>query len=179
MSKIIAKVSNLSHKYGDVLALDNINLEIPKGQMIGLIGPDGVGKSTLLSLLSGTKIIQQGKVDILNFDLSNKKAKEAIFEKIAYMPQGLGKNLYMTLSVYENIEFFAKLFGLNRDDRKERILQLLKSTDLIKFKDRPAGSGVQTGQLSCTLNIPEAATATVALFNVRTTFYVLFATRNK
>lgn len=61
MSEIVARTTNLSHKYGKVLALDNINLEIPKGKMVGLIGPDGVGKSTLLAILSGTKIIQEGK----------------------------------------------------------------------------------------------------------------------
>ena len=139
MSEIVARTTNLSHKYGKVLALDNINLEIPKGKMVGLIGPDGVGKSTLLAILSGTKIIQEGKVEVLNSDISIQKSRDIICPKIAYMPQGLGKNLYMTLSVYENIEFFAKLFGLDKEQRKKRILQLLESTDLIKFKDRPAG----------------------------------------
>ena len=139
MSEIVARITNLSHKYGKVLALDNINLEIPKGKMVGLIGPDGVGKSTLLAILSGTKIIQEGKVEVLNSDISIQKSRDIICPKIAYMPQGLGKNLYMTLSVYENIEFFAKLFGLDKEQRKKRILQLLESTDLIKFKDRPAG----------------------------------------
>jgi ribosome-dependent ATPase len=139
MSQIVAKITNLSHKYKDVIALDNINLEIPKGKMVGLIGPDGVGKSTLLAILSGTKIIQDGKVEVLNYDMSEQNSRDIICPKIAYMPQGLGKNLYMSLSVYENIEFFAKLFGLNRQERKKRILQLLQSIDLIKFKDRPAG----------------------------------------
>ena len=139
MSQIVAKITNLSHKYKDVIALDNINLEIPKEKMVGLIGPDGVGKSTLLAILSGTKIIQDGKVEVLNYDMSDQNSRDIICPKIAYMPQGLGKNLYMSLSVYENIEFFAKLFGLNRQERKKRILQLLQSIDLIKFKDRPAG----------------------------------------
>lgn len=139
MSEVVVKISNLSHKYKDVLALDNINLSLPKGKMVCFIGPDGVGKSTLLSIISGTKIIQNGKVEVLNHDMSNKKSRDIICPKIAYMPQGLGKNLYMTLSVYENIEFFAKLFGLNKKQREKRILQLLQSTDLIKFKDRAAG----------------------------------------
>src|SRR5574344_610894 len=138
MSEIVAKITNLSHKYKDVVALEDINLELPKGKMIGLIGPDGVGKSTLLAILSGTKIIQKGRVEVLNFDISIQKARDIVCPKVAYMPQGLGKNLYMTLSVYENIEFFANLFGLDKQQKK-RILQLLQSTDLIKFKDRPAG----------------------------------------
>lgn len=139
MSKIVAKISNLSHKYKDVVALENINLEISQGKIIGFIGPDGVGKSTLLAILSGTKIIQSGKVEVLDYNINERKSRDIICPKIAYMPQGLGKNLYMSLSVYENIEFFAKLFGLNKQERKKRILQLLESTDLIKFKDRPAG----------------------------------------
>src|SRR5574344_266536 len=139
MSEIVAKITNLSHKYKDVVALEDINLELPKGKMIGLIGPDGVGKSTLLAILSGTKIIQKGRVEVLNFDISIQKARDIVCPKVAYMPQGLGKNLYITLSVYENIKFFAKLFGLDKQQRKKRILQLLQSTDLIKFKERPAG----------------------------------------
>ena len=95
MSQIVAKITNLSHKYKDVIALDNINLEIPKGKMVGLIGPDGVGKSTLLAILSGTKIIQDGKVEVLNYEMSEQNSRDIICPKIAYMPQGLGKNLYM------------------------------------------------------------------------------------
>lgn len=139
MSSIVAKVANLSHKYNEVLALDNISLEIPLGKMVGLIGPDGVGKSTLLSIISGVKVIQDGEVEVLNYNIKNRQQRETIFPKIAYMPQGLGKNLYMTLSVYENIEFFANLFGLDRKNKEQRINRLLQSTDLLKFKDRPAG----------------------------------------
>lgn len=139
MSESIAKVKNLSHKYADVTALDNVTLDIKAGKMIGFIGPDGVGKSTLLSILSGVKIIQTGEVEVLNGDIKNEKYRKEICPKIAYMPQGLGKNLYMTLSVYENIEFFARLFGQDKKERNQRILQLLKSTGLLQFKDRPAG----------------------------------------
>ena len=139
MNEFIAKVKNLSHKYADVTALDDVTLDIEAGKMIGFIGPDGVGKSTLLSILSGVKIIQTGEVEVLNGDIKNEKYRKEICPKIAYMPQGLGKNLYMTLSVYENIEFFARLFGQDKKERNQRILQLLKSTGLLQFKDRPAG----------------------------------------
>lgn len=139
MNEFIAKVKNLSHKYADVTALDDVTLDIEAGKMIGFIGPDGVGKSTLLSILSGAKIIQTGEVEVLNGDIKNEKYRKEICPKIAYMPQGLGKNLYMTLSVYENIEFFARLFGQDKKERNQRILQLLKSTGLLQFKDRPAG----------------------------------------
>jgi ribosome-dependent ATPase len=139
MSEFVARINKLSHKYGDVIALDNITLDVPAGKMIGFIGPDGVGKSTLLSILSGVKIIQTGDVSVLDGDIKDNKYRKQICPKIAYMPQGLGKNLYMTLSVYENIEFFARLFEQDKRERKERIFQLLKSTGLLQFKDRPAG----------------------------------------
>ena len=139
MNEFVAKVTNLSHKYSDVIALDNITLNIESGKMIGFIGPDGVGKSTLLSILSMVKIIQTGEVEVLNGDIKSKKYRNKICPRIAYMPQGLGKNLYMTLSVYENIEFFARLFGQDKKERNHRILQLLESTGLLQFKDRPAG----------------------------------------
>ena len=138
MNEFVAKVTNLSHKYSDVIALDNITLNIESGKMIGFIGPDGVGKS-LLSILSMVKIIQTGEVEVLNGDIKSKKYRNKICPRIAYMPQGLGKNLYMTLSVYENIEFFARLFGQDKKERNHRILQLLESTGLLQFKDRPAG----------------------------------------
>ena len=139
MSNFVARINNLSHKYGNIIALENITLDIPAGKMIGFIGPDGVGKSTLLSIISGVKIIQTGEVQVLGGNIKDKNYRRQICAKIAYMPQGLGKNLYMTLSVYENIEFFARLFGQEKKERNERILQLLKSTGLLQFKDRPAG----------------------------------------
>ena len=139
MSDFVARINNLSHKYGNIIALENITLDIPAGKMIGFIGPDGVGKSTLLSIISGVKIIQTGEVEVLGGNIKDKNYRRQICTKIAYMPQGLGKNLYMTLSVYENIEFFARLFGQEKKERNERILQLLKSTGLLQFKDRPAG----------------------------------------
>ena len=139
MSDFVARINSLSHKYGNIIALENITLDIPAGKMIGFIGPDGVGKSTLLSIISGVKIIQTGEVEVLGGNIKDKNYRRQICTKIAYMPQGLGKNLYMTLSVYENIEFFARLFGQEKKERNERILQLLKSTGLLQFKDRPAG----------------------------------------
>lgn len=135
----IAKVSNLSHLYGKVIALDSINLEIPLGKMIGFIGPDGVGKSTLLSIISGVKKIQSGTVEVLGGDIKNNKYRKSICPRIAYMPQGLGKNLYMSLSVYENVEFFARLFGQSKEERERRITELLEDTGLLPFKERPAG----------------------------------------
>lgn len=132
-------VENLVHSYGKTTALSHINLHIPQGRTVGLIGPDGVGKSTLLSVIAGTKIIQSGTVRIFGKNPADKKAREALSHQIAFMPQGLGKNLYLTLSIYDNVDFHARLFGLPKQYRKARIERLLKATGLAPFADRPAG----------------------------------------
>ena len=107
--------------------------------MVGLIGPDGVGKSTLMGIIAGAKKIQSGKVQVLGGDIADRRHRNAVCPLIAYMPQGLGKNLYFELSVFENIDFFAQLFGLSRAERRKRIDGLLKATGLDPFPNRPAG----------------------------------------
>ena len=136
---VIARLSALTHRYADTLALDRVDLKIPAGCTVGFIGPDGVGKSSLLALLAGVRKIQQGTVDVLGGDMRRNRHRSVVCPRIAYMPQGLGRNLYMTLSVYENIEFFARLFGQLREEREWRIRELLQSTGLTPFADRPAG----------------------------------------
>lgn len=132
-------VEHLSHSYGKTTALYDVSLRIPRGATVGLIGPDGVGKSTLLSLIAGVKIIQTGSVQVFDLNVAEKKARDALSHKIAFMPQGLGKNLYLTLSIYENIDFHARLFGLNKPQRQARIQRLLNATGLAPFADRAAG----------------------------------------
>ena len=107
--------------------------------MVGLIGPDGVGKSSLLALVAGARRIQQGRVEVLGGDMADAGFRRAACPRIAYMPQGLGKNLYPTLSVFENTDFFARLFGQGRAERHRRIAELLDSIGLGPFPDRPAG----------------------------------------
>ncbi|WP_107878957.1 ABC transporter ATP-binding protein/permease [Neisseria animaloris] len=131
---------SVSHRYGKtVTALDDVSLTIPRGVTVGLIGPDGVGKSTLLSLIAGVKIIQSGTVEVFGQNMAGKAARQALSHRIAFMPQGLGRNLYPTLSVYENVDFHARLFGLNAAERKARISRLLAATGLAPFPDRAAG----------------------------------------
>ncbi|NOL49817.1 ribosome-associated ATPase/putative transporter RbbA [Pelistega europaea] len=132
-------VSQLSHRYGDTLALDAVSLQIPYGHTVALIGPDGVGKSTLLSLIAGVKILQTGQVQVLDKDVTDKKQRKELAHLIAFMPQGLGKNLYPTLSIYENVDFHARLYGLEKAYREQRIDRLLTATGLLPFKERPAG----------------------------------------
>jgi ribosome-dependent ATPase len=135
----VARVSAVSHRYGSTLALDNVELQIPSGRMVGLIGPDGVGKSTLLGILGGVRRIQTGTVQVLGGDMRNHRHRTALCPRVAYMPQGLGRNLYMTLSVFENIDFFARLFGQQRAEREWRIRELLQATGLTPFAARAAG----------------------------------------
>ncbi|PXX73660.1 ribosome-associated ATPase/putative transporter RbbA [Rivihabitans pingtungensis] len=135
----VASVHQVSLRYGDVIALDGIDLDIPAGRMVGLIGPDGVGKSSLLSLLAGVRIIQEGTVEVLGGDMASKAHRKLVCPRIAYMPQGLGKNLYPTLSVEENLQFFARLFGHDAPERRQRIDELTQATGLFKFLARPAG----------------------------------------
>jgi ribosome-dependent ATPase len=135
----VARVQAVSLRYGRLPALDGLSLEIPGGCMAGLIGPDGVGKSSLMSLLTGARKMQQGRIEVLGGDIADAVHRRSICPRIAYMPQGLGKNLYLTLSVFENIDFFGRLFGQGMTERRQRIGELLDSTGLSSFRDRPAG----------------------------------------
>lgn len=135
----VAQLEGVSQHYGKTAALNNITLDIPARSMVGLIGPDGVGKSSLLSLISGARVIEQGNVIVLGGDMRDAKHRRDVCPRIAWMPQGLGKNLYHTLSVYENVDFFARLFGHDKAEREARITELLNSTGLAPFRDRPAG----------------------------------------
>ncbi|MDO9237511.1 MAG: ribosome-associated ATPase/putative transporter RbbA [Aquabacterium sp.] len=132
-------ITDLGHHYGDKLALDHVHLSLPLGKTIGLVGPDGVGKSTLLSIIAGVKRIQHGQVQVLGLDIATGSSRASLSPRVAFMPQGLGRNLYPTLSVVENIDFFARLFGQQASERATRIQRLLDATGLAPFRDRPAG----------------------------------------
>lgn len=135
----VALLEHVGQQFGATIALRDISLAIPARRMVGLIGPDGVGKSSLLSLIAGARTIEQGNVMVLGGDMRDVHHRREVCPKIAWMPQGLGKNLYHTLSVYENVDFFARLFGHDKAERELRINELLQSTGLAPFRDRPAG----------------------------------------
>ncbi len=135
----VAQLTSVSHRYGKVKALKEVSLTLPAGQMVGLLGPDGVGKSTLMGLIAGAKKLQTGHVEALGGDMSKSRHRAGIGRRIAFMPQGLGRNLYHDLSLRENLEFFGKLFGLDREERSTRIARLTRATGLHPFMDRPAG----------------------------------------
>ncbi|HCR1749549.1 TPA: ribosome-associated ATPase/putative transporter RbbA [Pseudomonas aeruginosa] len=135
----VASLRSVSLRYGETRAVDDVSLEIPANRMVGLIGPDGVGKSSLLALLAGARKMQDGEIRVLDGDMRDRRHRRAVCPRIAYMPQGLGKNLYPTLSVFENVDFFGRLFGHDKAERERRIADLLQSTGLAPFAERPAG----------------------------------------
>jgi len=135
----VVRLRDVGLSYGTTRALDGVTLDIPAGVMVGLIGPDGVGKSSLLSLIAGAHVVQAGHVEVLGGDIADAVHRRLTCPRIAYMPQGLGKNLYPTLSVFENVDFFGRLFGQDRAERKRRIDELLRATGLDPFPDRAAG----------------------------------------
>lgn len=137
LPSLALRVSDLS--YGKTVALAGITQDIPAGRMVGLLGPDGAGKSSLLSLLAGGRAVQQGRVEVLGGDMASRSHRESVCPHIAYMPQGLGKNLYPTLSVEENLQFFGRLFGHGAAERRRRIDDLCRSIGLTNFLSRPAG----------------------------------------
>jgi ribosome-dependent ATPase len=135
----VVELSGVAHRYRRTIALEGIGLAIRKGQMVGLIGPDGVGKSTLMALIAGVKRVQAGQVLVLGGSMAEERHRDRVCPDIAYMPQGLGKNLYPTLSVAENLAFFGRLFGQRKREYLARIEHLTRSTGLFPFLDRPAG----------------------------------------
>ncbi|QJD30561.1 ribosome-associated ATPase/putative transporter RbbA [Methylococcus geothermalis] len=135
----VVRVEACRHRYGRVEALAGISLALPAGRLIGFVGPDGVGKSTLLGLIAGVREVQAGRIEVFGEDIADPKAHRRLCYRIAYMPQGLGHNLYATLSVWENAEFFGRLFGFGADERRRRIERLLAAVGLAPFRDRPAG----------------------------------------
>lgn len=134
------RLGSAQHRYGATIALDNVDLSIAPGSSVALIGPDGVGKSTLLGLVAGVRRIQSGSVTVLGGDMASTARRAALASRIAYMPQGLGRNLYPTLSVVENIDFFARLYGQPESERRRRIEQLLEATGLDPSRIVPQAS---------------------------------------
>jgi ribosome-dependent ATPase len=133
-----ASLESVAHRYGSVTALDAVTLTLPAGRIVGLIGPDGAGKSSLLAIIAGARQIQSGSAHVLGGNIAKSSHRAAVCPRIAYMPQGLGKNLYPDLSIRENTDFFGRLFGQSRPERAKRIAELLAATGLAPFADRPA-----------------------------------------
>ncbi|UMZ11835.1 ribosome-associated ATPase/putative transporter RbbA [Pseudomonas sp. MPFS] len=139
MSALALHATGIGHRYGSQQALMDIAFSLPAGTRCGLIGPDGAGKSSLLGLIAGVKKLQQGDLQVLGGDITQRRHRSSLYPRIAFMPQGLGGNLYPELSISENIRFFATLFGLPAKECEQRMHSLLQATDLLRFAERPAG----------------------------------------
>jgi len=139
MNAAALEAQGISHRYGKLNALHDITFNLPAGTRCGLIGPDGAGKSSLLGLIAGVKKLQSGELSVLGGSIRKRRHRNSLYPRIAFMPQGLGGNLYPELSISENIRFFATLFGLSKAECEQRMHGLLLATDLARFADRPAG----------------------------------------
>ena len=132
------RLEDVHLRYRRAVALAGVDLEVPARGMVALIGPDGVGKSSLLALVAGARALQEGRLEVLGGSMASRRHRQAVCPRIAYMPQGLGRNLYPTLTVEENLQFFARLFGHDARERRRRIDELTASTGLLPFLGRPA-----------------------------------------
>ncbi len=147
----IIRTDNLTKRFGAVTAVDGLNLSIAGGEIFGLIGPDGAGKTTAIRLLAAIMQPSAGRATVAGFDTV--KQAEQIRRLIGYMPQRF--SLYGDLSVLENLSFFADVFGVRGRERQERIDQLLHFARLTEFRQRRAAhlsGGMQKKlALACTL----------------------------
>ncbi len=126
---------HLHRKFRKTVAVRDLSFAIEQGEVFGLIGPDGAGKTTTLRMLAGVLKPTSGRADVLGEDVVGNP--EALRGKIGYMPQHF--SLYGDLSVLENLTFFAEIYRVPSRERKERIARLLRFAQLEAFADRPAG----------------------------------------
>ena len=151
----IARIAGFGKQYRKKMAVHNLDLEIRAGEIYGLIGPDGAGKSSLIKAMAGVLSFEKGTVNLFGRDIDSEKSAEAVKPRIGFMPQGLGLNLYPNLSVEENIDFFARLRLVPPNMLARRKQKLLAVTRLDRFRDRPmknlSGGMKQKLGLVCTL----------------------------
>jgi ABC-2 type transport system ATP-binding protein len=130
------RAENVCRDFGTTRAVRDLNLEVKRGEIFGLVGPDGAGKTTTLRMLAGILDPTSGRIWVDGISVNDDP--EAVKEHIAYMPQRFG--LYQDLSVIENLMFYADLFGVPQKLRPARLDRLFAFSRLGPFKDRPAGA---------------------------------------
>ncbi len=147
--KPIISIQNLRKKFGNIIAVDGISFNVEKGQMFGLVGPDGAGKSTTIRILCGLLSSDEGDVKILDLDI--KSHKKEIQDNIGYLSQRF--TLYGDLTVDENIEFFAKIHSVkNFEDRRNELLQFTRLSEFRgRLADNLSGGMKQKLALACSL----------------------------
>jgi ABC-2 type transport system ATP-binding protein len=142
---------NLTRKFGSLTAVSGLNLEIARGEVFGLVGPDGSGKTTALRMMCGLLDPTAGRVSVAGYEVA--KDPDAVKDRIGYMAQKFG--LYGDLTVQENMVFYADLFGVSGRERDDLMTRLLQMTRMEPFRDRPAaklsGGMKQKLALMCTL----------------------------
>jgi ABC-2 type transport system ATP-binding protein len=158
----IVRVLGFVKRYKKHVAVQGVDLEIMRGEMYCLIGPDGAGKSSLMKAIAGVLSYEGGTVEVFGVTVDSERSAEHIKSKIGFLPQGLGLNLYPDLSVEENIDFFARLRLVPETELAERKTRLLAMTRLDRFRDRAmknlSGGMKQKLGLICTLiHEPELA----------------------
>ena len=129
------EVHGLTKTFPGVLAVDHLSFSVRKGEIFGLVGPDGAGKTTTMRMLAGVMAPDSGEATVAGFDI--RTSAESAKHKLSYMPQRFG--LYEELTVDENINFYAKLFGVENSERDENAARLLVAAGMSEFRDRHAG----------------------------------------
>ena len=154
-SGVIVSARDVSHYYKKSTGLENFNISLSRGKFHAIVGPDGVGKSTFLGLVATAKQMQKGELFVLDQNVRGSKERANLAHRIAYMPQGLGRNLYPDLTISEHLDYFAALFGISHSQRLTRGAMLLMRTGLSGFEDRRArhlsGGMKQKLALCCSL----------------------------
>jgi len=147
----IIEAHDLTRRFGNIMAVDHLNLTVAEGEIFGLVGPDGAGKTTTLRMLCSLVDPDEGSARVAGHDVV--REAQAVKDHIGYMAQRFG--LYLDLSVRENMDFYADLFGIVGSEREELSGRLLRMTRMESFRERPAGqlSGGMKQKLAlmCTL----------------------------
>ncbi len=158
MSDEIVEVSGLTKRFADVVAVDNLSFNARKGEILGLVGPDGAGKTTTLRILAGVLSADAGAALVAGQDVI--RQPEVVKSRISYMPQQFG--LYEDLTVSENIRFYADVFEVSGAERRQREQQLLEASGMSRFRDRLASqlSGGMKRKLGIACALIHTPTAT-------------------
>jgi ABC-2 type transport system ATP-binding protein len=147
----IIETRELTRRFGAIVAVDHLNLTVPRGEIFGLVGPDGAGKTTTLRMLCGLLDPTEGSARVAGFDVAHES--QSVKDQIGYMAQRFG--LYGDLTVQENMNFYADLFGIMGAERQRLTVDLLRMTRMEEFRGRQAGrlSGGMKQKLAlmCTL----------------------------
>jgi ABC-2 type transport system ATP-binding protein len=147
----IIETRGLTRRFGPIVAVDHLNLSVPRGEIFGLVGPDGAGKTTTLRMLCGLLDPTEGSAQVAGYDVA--RESQSVKDQIGYMAQRFG--LYGDLTVQENMDFYADLFGIVGAERQRLTVDLLRMTRMDPFRSRQAGrlSGGMKQKLAlmCTL----------------------------